>query len=316
MNHRSFLLFRTVLIWLFVPWILLSLPGPGAVSQVVSGEKEKIQLDVPYEPSSEEVVETMLQIARVGKDDLVYDLGCGDGRIVIAAAQKTGARGVGIDLDPERIKESLVNARKANVADRVRFFQQDLFQADIGQATVVMLYLWPEVNLKLRPKLLRELRPGTRVVSHSHDMGSWRPDRSNTAAGGHRVYFWVIPANVTGVWKWDLPGEEKHYVMKLSQEFQRVSGTLQLGPDEIPVKNLELRGNRLKFIAERFFEGQAQTLRFAGVVKGELLEGTAERLSAGSGEKRPWKARRDPASMQFFDPGEGALGRDVAPQGR
>ncbi len=291
-----------VLAWLFVPWILLFLPGPRAVSQVVSGEKQKIQLDVPYEPSSEEVVETMLQIARVGKDDIVYDLGCGDGRIVIAAAQKTGARGVGIDLDPERIKDSLVNARKANVTDRVRFFQQDLFQADIGKATVVMLYLWPEVNLKLRPKLLRELRPGTRVVSHSHNMGNWKPDRSTEAAGRHRVYFWVIPANVTGVWEWDLAEEEKHYVMKLSQEFQRVSGTLQLGPDEIAVKNLELRGNRLEFIAERFFEGQVQqTLRFAGVVQGNLLEGTSEGTSMGSGEKQPWKAKRDPSSVRSPD---------------
>ncbi len=290
-----------ILVWLFVPLILLSLPGQRAVSQVVSDGQEKINLDVPYEPSSEEVVRTMLEMARVRKDDIVYDLGCGDGRIVIAAARKTGARGVGVDLDPERIKESLVNARKANVTGQVRFLQQDLFQADIGEATVIMLYLWPEVNLKLRPKLLRELRPGTRVVSHSHDMGSWKPDQSTAAAEGHRVYFWVIPANVTGVWEWDVPEGKKHYIMKLSQQFQRVSGTLQLGSDEIPVKNLELRGDQLQFIAERFFEGQVQTLRFAGRVQGHLIEGTAEGMPVGSGEKQLWKARRDPSSVQSLD---------------
>ena len=123
--------------------------------------------------------------------------------------QKTGARGVGVDLDPERIKESLVNARQANVANRVQFFQQDLFQTDIGKATVVMLYLWPEVNLKLRPKLLLELKPGTRVVSHSHNMGSWEPDQTiDVNLEGHNVYFWVIPANVTGIWEWGNPGKK------------------------------------------------------------------------------------------------------------
>ena len=301
MKHRFSMRFCMILVWLFVPLIFLSLPGQRAVSQVVSAGQEKINLDVPYEPSSEEVVRTMLEMASVSKEDIVYDLGCGDGRIVIAAARKTGARGVGVDLDPERIKESLVNARKANVTDRVRFLQQDLFQADIGKATVIMLYLWPEVNLKLRPKLLRELRPGARVVSHSHDMGSWKPDQSTAAAEGHRVYFWVIPANVTGVWEWDVPGGKKHYVMKLNQQFQQVSGTLQLGSDEIPVKNPELRGNHLQFMAERFFEGQVQILRFAGRVQEHLIEGTVEGMPVGSGEKQLWKARRDASSVQSID---------------
>ncbi len=301
MKHRSFLCFCMILVGLFVPWMVLSLSGQSAVSQAATDGQGKISLDVPYEPSSEEVVQTMLQIARVGREDIVYDLGCGDGRIVIAAARKTGARGVGVDLDPQRIKESLANARKANVADRVRFFQQDLFRADIDEATVVMLYLWPEVNLKLRPKLLRELRPGTRVVSHSHDMGSWRPDQSTPAAEGHRVYLWVVPANVTGVWEWSAPGEKKHYVMKLSQQFQQVSGTLQFESDEIPVRNLELRGNQLQFVAERFFEGQVQILRFAGRVQGNFIEGTAEGMDAGSGGKQPWKAIRDPSSIRSLD---------------
>jgi SAM-dependent methyltransferase len=297
-----FIHFCVILTCLFVTFIFVSLPSQRAVSQVISNGQEKIKLDVPYEPSSEEVVRAMLEIAQVGKNDLVYDLGCGDGRIVIAAAQKTGARGVGVDLDPERIKESLENARKANVTNRVQFFQQDLFQTDIGKATVVMLYLWPEVNLKLRPKLLRELKPGTRVVSHSHNMGSWEPDQTTRTPDGHTVYFWVIPANVTGIWEWDNPGEKGRYVMKLSQQFQLVSGTLQLGPDEIPVKNLELRGDRLHFIVERFFKGQMQTLRFIGRVQGHLIEGTAEGMTVGSPQgKQAWNAKRDPSSVKPLD---------------
>jgi ribosomal protein L11 methylase PrmA len=121
----------------------------------------------------------------------VYDLGCGDGRIVIAAA-KLGARAVGVDLDPERLREARANARAAGVGDRVELREGDLFETDLRSATVVMLYLWPEVNLRLRPKLLRELRPGARVVSHAHDMGDWKPART-AAVGDARVLLWIIP---------------------------------------------------------------------------------------------------------------------------
>lgn len=148
--------------------------------------------DVRYEPSPPEVVRAMLRLAEVTSRDVVYDLGCGDGRIVITAAKEFGARGVGIDIDPARIAESEENARKAGVSGRVRFRNEDLFEADIREATVVTLYLWPWVNLKLRPKLLRELRPGTRVVSHCHDMGDWTPERQ-IEVDGHRIYLWRIP---------------------------------------------------------------------------------------------------------------------------
>ncbi len=301
MKNRFFIHFYVTLTCFVLALLFVSLSSNSGVSQTISDRQEKIKLDVPYEPSSEEVVGAMLEIAKVGKNDLVYDLGCGDGRIVIAAAQKAGARGVGVDLDPERIKESIENARKASVTDRVQFFQQNLFQTEIGNATVVMLYLWPEVNLKLRPKLFRELKPGTRVVSHSHDMGSWEPDQTITASEGHRVHFWVIPANVTGTWEWDMIGEKERYVLKLGQQFQKVSGTLQLGSDEIPVKNLELRGDRLQFTVERFFKGQMQILRFIGLVQGHLIEGTAEEMTKSSQGKGIWKAKRDPSSMKPLD---------------
>ena len=149
--------------------------------------------DVPFDPSPHHVVEQMLKLADVRKGDVVYDLGCGDGRIVIAAAQQFGARGVGIDIDPQRIRESLENAREAGVTGRVRFRNEDLFEADISEATVVTLFLWPEVNLKLRQKLWRDLKPGTRVVSYYWDMGDWEPER-RIPADGHEIYLWTIPS--------------------------------------------------------------------------------------------------------------------------
>jgi SAM-dependent methyltransferase len=177
--------------------------GPAPVKQaaatpepVETPSRASVKLDVPYVPTPDEVVARMLRMAKVGKDDVVYDLGCGDGRIVITAAQRYGARGVGYDLNPQRINESNANARAAGVTDRVRFVRGDLFQADMGGATVVTLYLLPEVNLKLRPKLLGELRPGTRVVSHNYDMGDWEPlEVAEVEVGGetHYIYSWVIP---------------------------------------------------------------------------------------------------------------------------
>lgn len=155
--------------------------------------------DVPYVPTPEPVVEQMLRVAKVNKNDVIYDLGSGDGRIVITAAKEYGAHGVGVDIDPQRVKEANENARNANVTDKVEFKQQDLFKTDLSKATVVTLYLLPEINLRLRPKLMRELKPGTRVVSHNYDMGNWQPKQKlqvQTPSGGvHMVYFWVVPEN-------------------------------------------------------------------------------------------------------------------------
>jgi SAM-dependent methyltransferase len=148
--------------------------------------------DIWWEPTTDPVVTAMLKLAGVKKGDVVYDLGCGDGRIVIAAAKEFGARGVGIDIDPQRIAESNENARKAGVTDRVTFREEDLFEADFRDATVVTLFLWPSLNLKLRPKLLKDLKPGTRIVSHSHDMGDWPPEKQEIVDGA-RIYLWTIP---------------------------------------------------------------------------------------------------------------------------
>ena len=157
-------------------------------------------LDVPYVPTTEEAVKVMLKLADVKKTDVLYDLGCGDGRIVIAAAKLYGARGVGIDINPQRIREAKDNARKAGVDNLVRFEENDLFQADIHEASVVTLFLLNSVNLRLRPKLLQDLKPGTRIVSNTFDMGDWKPDKEQTLEGGddesslsHKFYFWIVP---------------------------------------------------------------------------------------------------------------------------
>jgi len=150
--------------------------------------------DVIFVPTPHEVVDAMLKVAKVSQGDVLYDLGSGDGRIPITAAQKYGvARAVGIDINPERIREANENRRKAGVGDRVRFINADLFESDLRDATVITLYLLPELNLKLLPKLLKELKPGTRVVSHAFDMGTWQPEQA-LDVGGRKVYFWTIPA--------------------------------------------------------------------------------------------------------------------------
>lgn len=156
--------------------------------------------DVPFVPTTDEAVEAMLKLGQVKKTDIVYDLGCGDGRIVIAAAKKFGAHGVGIDINPERIAEAKENARKAGVEGLVRFEENDLFLADFHEATVVTLFLLPAVNLKLRPKLLQDLKPGTRVVSNTFDMGDWKAEKEATVGStdeesylSHRLYLWTIP---------------------------------------------------------------------------------------------------------------------------
>ena len=172
--------------------------GSSAPSnQSTSSDKQLRAPDVVFVPTPYEAVDAMLKVAKVGKSDVVYDLGSGDGRIPIMAVQKyNAARAVGIDINPERIKEAQANLKSAGVGDRVRFLNEDLFEANISDATVVTLYLLPSLNLKLLPKLLAELKPGTRIVSHAFDMGSWKPQQTLNA-GGSTVYFWTSPAKGT-----------------------------------------------------------------------------------------------------------------------
>jgi SAM-dependent methyltransferase len=177
-----------------------SLAAAFVLFATIVAAQERRTLDVPYVPTTDEAVQAMLKLADVKKTDIVYDLGCGDGRIVIAAAKDFGAHGVGVDIDPQRIAEAKENARKAGVQDQVKFIEGDLFQADIHEATVVTLFLLTSVNAKLRPKLLADLRPGTRIVSNTFEMGDWKPDKETTVGSAeeasflsHKLFLWTVP---------------------------------------------------------------------------------------------------------------------------
>ena len=184
---------------------LISYPLAAALSVIVltaqTGTPRR-EPDVPYVPTTEAAVQAMLKLGEVKQTDVVYDLGCGDGRIVIAAAKNLGARGVGIDINPVRIGEAKENARKAGVEKLVRFEENDLFEADIHEATVVTLFLLPHINLKLRPKLLHDLKPGTRIVSNTFDMGDWKPEKEFIVPDtevdsflSHKLFLWIVPAS-------------------------------------------------------------------------------------------------------------------------
>jgi SAM-dependent methyltransferase len=274
--------------------------GESRPVRVVQNEKvnERPNLDVPYVPTAPAVVDAMLKTTQVRKDDVVYDLGCGDGRIVITAAQRYGVRGVGVDIDPERIKESRENARTAGVTDRVQFFQQDLFKTDVRPATVMTLYLLPEINLRLRPKLFRELRPGTRIVSHDFNMDDWQADQVLQVQGPnreHTLYYWVVPANVAGTWQWGTGNQRA--TLKLSQQFQKVTGTVSINGKETPLTDVKLTGPALSFTVAGDALGQNAPVQFSGNADGHTLTG-----SMGEGaSRRDWKATRDPATAPAPD---------------
>ncbi|BAC88952.1 SAM-dependent methyltransferase [Gloeobacter violaceus] len=240
-------------------------------------------LVVPYVPTADVVVAAMLKLARVGKDDYLIDLGCGDGRIVVTAAREHGTRGLGVDIAPELVELSRTNARRAGVDERVRFAEQDLFQTDLRPASVVTLYLFPEINLKLRPKLFAELKPGSRVVSNEWDMGEWQPDETLKVQAPDRAYqifAWTIPAEAQGVWEGSVSagGPPRSYRLVLRQRFQVVSGILLVEGREHLLSDARLEGDRLRFIAP------AVGLRFVGEVSGNRLMGN---FNEGPTEKGP-----------------------------
>jgi SAM-dependent methyltransferase len=264
--------------------------------------------DVRYVPTPDEMVIEMLQKARVTENDTVYDLGCGDGRIVITAAKIFGARGVGVDIDPLRIQESQENARKAGVTDRVRFIQQDLFQTDIGEATVVALYLNANLNLKLRPKLFQELKPGTRILSHEFAMGDWKPDYTgkidrvkilydpqNPRETSTNYYFWVIPAKVAGSWRWRMSTTtgDREYTLRLDQTFQEIRGKVTMQGREVPITKPRLEGNQLNFSFNEDMNKQKVSMRFNGRISGDTIKGNVVVQGGPSAGIYSWTAKRE-----------------------
>jgi SAM-dependent methyltransferase len=283
---------------------LLALPSPLFLQSLFPLQDKP--LDVPYVPSKPEVVSEMLRMAKIAKDDLLYDLGCGDGRIVITAARLFGTRGVGIDIDPERIKESKENAAEAGVSHLVKFFEQDIFEADFHEASVVSLYLLTSVNLRLRPKLLTQLRPGTRVVSHNYGMDTWKPDDSAVVMvndQSHNVYLWIVPANVSGTWEWTwAEGDQKvAYSLSLDQHFQWPAGELKAGGKVWNLRDVSLKGSELQFKAESEERGKPQTMTFTAKIFGNTLEGTATTSQLPASGARAWKAKRNPVTMKPLD---------------
>ena len=234
---------------------------------------------------------------------MVYDLGCGDGRLVIAAVKKTGCRGVGIDIDPERIKESRANARAAGVENRVRFAEQNFFASDIREATVMLIYLFPDVNIRLRGKFLSEMKPGSRLVSHAFDMGDWKPDNS-ASIGAQRVYYWVIPANATGRWKWNPPGgRQAAIVLEMEQRYQQIRGTLTLGDQQSTLTDAKLAGDRISFRIEQDVSGRKIAREYAGIISGNSITGTITSIEGPRVKNNRWKAVRDPSTLRPIESG-------------
>ncbi len=265
---------------------------------------------VPYVPTPQEVVERMLEIAKVGPHDYLIDLGSGDGRIVVTAARKYGTRGFGVDLNPERIRESNENARRAGVTDKVAFYQRDLFETSLAEATVITMYLLPQVNIELRPKLL-ELRPGTRLVSHDFDMGDWKPDnyikmdaqdKYGGAGGSSEIYFWIVPARVAGVWRWELPvsGKPLAYELTLEQKYQVITGSASVGGRAARLQDARLRGDEIRLVFTAEVNGSPVKHEFTGKVAGEAATGSARLSGARLQGQHEWNARR----MTQFSTGE------------
>jgi SAM-dependent methyltransferase len=239
--------------------------------------------DVLFIATPEGVSVEMLRLAAVTPQDVVYDLGSGDGRVVVAAARDFGARAVGVEIDPELVKQSRDAAYGAGVTERATFLWQDLFATDLRGATVATLYLRDDVNLRLRPKLLRELAPGSRVVSHDFDMGDWRPDRVQRVRGparDHTLYLWVVPADVAGVWHARLGEREAR--LELVQRYQTLSGTLSLDGRVQAIADGRVTGDRIAFTAG--------PLSFSGRLAGDVIEGRAGEGTAATA--LAWTARR------------------------
>jgi SAM-dependent methyltransferase len=276
---------KGLLLILLAGMVTLWAAGPGFAQSRVP--------DVHYEPTPQLIVEDLLKMSEVNRNDIVYDLGCGDGRFVITAAKQYGSRGVGIDIDPERIKESNQNARIAGVMDKVRFIEADLFETDIREATVVALYLLPDLNMQLRPKLLKDLKPGSRVVSHEFDMYDWQPDKMGRL-GRNKYYFWVVPTDVAGKWRWTFPSAkgEEPFLLTLTQKFQEIDGKIVTPVQTVAPLEAYLIGNQIGFLLRYRPSGKTVEMRFRGQVTGNIIDGTVEVNSGPFAGKHKWAAKR------------------------
>ncbi len=257
--------------------------------------------DTPYVQTPQNVVDRMLQTAKVGPADYVIDLGSGDGRMVITAAQKYGARGFGVDLDRRLVELANRRAKSAGVADRAIFYERDIYETDLSAASVVTIYLLPEVNLMMRPTLLAKLKPGTRVVTHDYDMAEWAPDEQlvmdapDKPVGRDKkskVFFYVIPANAAGRWRWEMPlaGKPAVFTMSIAQNFQAISGSVGVDGNTWPLESARLRGEDIGFTVN---DPRGKTrYEFSGKLVGQGITGTAQVTGANAQRRLEWDAAR------------------------
>jgi SAM-dependent methyltransferase len=221
--------------------IVFALALAGGLS-VASVQAQEPRLDVIYVPTPQEVVDRMLELAKVGPGDYMIDFGCGDGRMVVTAA-KRGARGYGVDINPQRIKEANENAKAAGVTDKVEFKIANLFEEDLSKADVMAMYLLTDINLRLRPKILDTMKPGTRIVSHAFDMGDWKPEVHENVSG-RNVYFWIVPAKVNG--RWQVEGAQK-MTLNIDQKYQFFTGKAEMDGKSVDIADGKLKGADISF---------------------------------------------------------------------
>jgi hypothetical protein len=260
-----------------------------------------------FVPSEQDNVERMLKLAQLRDDDVVVDLGSGDGRIVLTAAKMNRKlRGFGVDIDPKLVAESNAAAREAGVADRVKFLHQNAFDADLRDATVIAMWFWPEMQRMMRHTILAQARPGTRVVTNLWDMGSWPPDATDNESGG-TVNLWIVPARVEGYWSWDLTlaGRKVTYGTIKEQRFQAVEGIARVGNRREVLGDMKLRGEDISFSLGLTVDGVGFVRHeFRGKVRGDAIVGTVRATlppHEKPGEEIPWRAVRV-AKSNYFEP--------------
>jgi hypothetical protein len=279
----------------------------GAVS---AQEKE---LDTPYVQTPQNVVDKMLEIARIGPDDYVIDLGSGDGRMVITAASRYGARGFGVDLDRRLVELSNRNAAKAGVAKRVVFYERNLFETDVSAATVLSIYLLPDVNLAIRSRLLATLRPGTRIVSHDYHFGEWPPDlQLEMPAPGKKVgigekskvFYWMVPGTVAGKWRWQVrrDGKPEEHELNVDQNFQKLQGTLAVNGRPAKLEGLTLAGEQIAFSATVNDGAVSVRYDFAGRIFNNAITGTVRSSRGEKAGAQAQDAAWDATRTQIWDP--------------
>ncbi len=257
--------------------------------------------DTPYVQTPMNVVERMLQMAKVTSRDYVIDLGSGDGRLVLTAAKKYGARGFGVDLDRRLVTLANRNAAKTGIADRAAFYERDIYETDLTAASVVTTYLLPEVNLMLRPTLLATLKPGTRIVTHDYDMGEWTPDEQTVIDAPDKpvgrdkrskVFLWVVPANAAGKWRWELPvaGRNAVFELTVAQNFQMISGNASIDGRPLAVGKMRLTGENIAF--ELSSAADSARYEFAGRLVAHNISGSVRVAGATAQRQLDWDASR------------------------